>query len=103
MSNSEIIGLTFILFFYLIVGGIIARKTYMAIWRDPACVLKYEKMMSDEAIDYISRHKYGLSWACGMLWIFYGLFYIWSEIGNNIYEEVIIDKDEESRIAAWLF
>ena len=103
MSNTEIIGLTLILFFYLIVGGIIARKTYVAIWRDPAWVLKYEKMFSDEALGYISHHKYGLSWVCGMLWIFYGMFYIWSEIGSNIYEEVIIDKDEESRIAAWLF
>ena len=103
MSNTEIIGLTFILVFYLIIGGIIARKTYVAIWHDPTWVLKYEKMLSDEALDYINNHKYGLSWVCGMLWIFYGLFYIWSEIGSNIYEEVIIDKDEESRIAAWLF
>jgi hypothetical protein len=38
-----------------------------------------------------------------MLWIFYGIFSIWAEIGTVIYNELIIDEDEESRIAAWLF
>lgn len=103
MNNSEIIGLTFILVFYVIVGGVIARKKYVSIGYDPACLLKFEKIISDEALDYISNHKFGISWVCGMLWVFYGMFIIWSDIGNEIYEEIIIDKDEESRIAAWLF
>lgn len=103
MNNSEIIGLTFILVFYVIVGGIIARKNYVSIGYDPACLLKFEKIISDEALDYIRDHKFGISWVCGMLWVFYGIFVIWSDIGNEIYEEIIIDKDEESRIAAWLF
>lgn len=103
MNNSEIIGLTFILVFYVIVGGIIARKNYVSIGYDPAYLLKFEKIISDEALDYIRSHKFGISWVCGMLWVFYGIFVIWSDIGNDIYEEIIIDKDEESRIAAWLF
>lgn len=103
MNNSEIIGLTLILVFYVIVGGVIARKNYVSIGYDPTYLLKFEKIISDEALDYIRNHKFGISWVCGMLWVFYGIFIIWSDIGNEIYEEIIIDKDEESRIAAWLF
>lgn len=103
MTNSELIGLILIMVFYVIVGIIIARNVYVAIDREPKCALKYEKIMSEEALHYIRWHAFGLSWVCGMLWIFYGIFSIWAEIGTVIYNELIIDEDEESRIAAWLF
>ena len=102
MTNSEIIGIVIVLFIYVIIGSIIARKTYSSIDINLMCVFAGEKIVSEDSIDFVRRNKVGISLAVGLLWMFYAAFSMWVEVGHEIYNEVIIDKDEESRIASWV-
>jgi hypothetical protein len=61
----------------------------------------------DDKIEYIENRRFTrtyrvpISITAGMLWMFLVVFLLWKSIGKRIYDDLIIGKDEESRIAAW--
>jgi hypothetical protein len=64
-------------------------------------------LSKNDKIEYIEnrmfsrRYRVPISITAGMLWMFLVVFLLWKSIGKRVYDDLIIGKDEESRIAAW--
>jgi hypothetical protein len=101
MNDSELFAFMIIMVLYGIIAIIIARNIYEALFYDEMRFFKFDKIVNKDNIDYVMRNKRLISFTCGTLWLFFLVFTIWIEIGDNVYELII--KNEDDRIASWLF
>lgn len=103
MINSEIIGLCLILCLYILIGAIAYANIKKSLeYGDGALhVFDGSKIVSQQNVEYLKTNANGIAILAGFLWIFFAAFSTWYDIGGMIYDNVIIGKDEKSRIASW--
>ena len=101
-SDAEIIALAIFLALYTIVGIIVMVEISSSL-EDSEHLMKYYKVSLVSNLSYIEENRFILSLICGVLWIFAFAYLIGHKTGDDLYEKAIIGKDEEGRIAAWLF
>ena len=102
MIDSNLIAVIVIIGLYLIVGVRISTLVYNAINRKGIAAFDGSKVVSLENIYFVEEKAGTLCFIVGALWIFFVVFSCWAEVGRRVYEDIIIDGDEESRIASWV-
>lgn len=101
-SDAEIIALGIFIVLYTIVGIIVGIGISSSL-EDSEHLMKNDKVSLLSNLSYMERNRDILSLICGVLWIFAVAYLIGHQTGEDLYEKAVIGKDEESRIAAWLF
>lgn len=101
MSNAELVCYIIVIIGYMLVGILVSKGISNAMYSDNYLITKDDKIEHIENRRFISKCRIPISMAAGMLWIFLVVFLLWKSIGKRIYNDLIIGKDEESRIAAW--
>lgn len=102
MTDSELIGMLIAIILYIIVGIKFTISVFNAIDKNGMAVFNCDNVVYEDNIDFIEEKAGTLSFIVGALWPFFTIFACWSEIGRHVYEDIIIDGDEESRIASWV-
>ena len=102
MIDSQLIAMGIIVILYMIVGVRITVGVFNTINRHGEAAFDASKIVSDDNIYFVEEKAGTLSFIVGALWIFFVVFSCWAEIGRRVYEDIIINKDEESRIASWV-
>ena len=102
MIDSQLIAIGIIVILYMIVGVRITSMVYNAINRHGEAAFDGSKIVSEDNIYFVEEKAGALSFIVGALWIFFVVFSCWAEVGRRVYEDIIIDGDEESRLASWV-
>ena len=102
MNTTEIVVLVLLVILYIGIGEFARSVAYNNIDTYPGDMFRGEKIVYVPNYRFVVRNSRLLSIVCGLLWVFLLAFNKGRELGEWIYDDLIIKGNEEDRIAPWV-
>lgn len=102
MNTTEIVVLVLLVILYIGIGEFVRNVAYNNFNTYPGDMFRGEKIVYMPNYRFVASNSRLLSIVCGLLWVFLLAFNKGSELGEWIYDDLIIKGNEEDRIAPWV-
>ena len=102
MNTTEIVVLVLLVILYIGIGTFTKNVAYNNFNAYPCDMFSGEKIIYMPNCRFVTYNSRLLSIVCGLLWVFLLAFNKGSELGEWIYDDLIIKGNEEDRIAPWV-
>ena len=102
MNTTEIVVLVLLAILYIGIGTFTKNVVYKNFDTYPGDMFRGEKIIYMPNCRFMANNARSLAMIYGLLWVFILAFQKGAEMGEWIYEDLIIKGNEEDRIAPWV-
>lgn len=100
LNTAEILGLVLFLCIYILVAAMYGHKVYNRLEDINSCYNE-TRVFSRLNHRYLIDNSVTISWMCAVFFPFSFAFFLGCDVGELIYELIILVKNEENRFAPW--